>query len=226
MPRASIPHFDTDKPENYLDYKNMMEKILIFPTEDLNISTLMASIKGSRRQQVLNWIKHKTDMASIWEVLDSKFGNIDVTQQALRRKLETMEVHPRTEEGEQANKDCILDFIDLSKRHDRVSEFIHTSFIWDCANNLRWSHRNYILEKIVFNPEQFEKYLRKISLSNDLSIRTRFPDKRKSGLTGNHPRTRDGVHHRVVVAEIVRVEVGSVGIKQGRMVSPGQARAT
>ena len=59
-------------------------------------------------------------MASIWEVLDSKFGNIDVTQQALRRKLETMEVHPRTEESEQANIDCILDFIDLSKRHDRV----------------------------------------------------------------------------------------------------------
>ena len=47
MPRASIPHFDTDKPESYLDYKNMMDKILIFPTEDLNISTLMASIKGS-----------------------------------------------------------------------------------------------------------------------------------------------------------------------------------
>ena len=59
MPRASIPHFYTDKPENYLDDKNMMEMILIFPSEDLNISTLMASIKGSRRQQVLDWIKHK-----------------------------------------------------------------------------------------------------------------------------------------------------------------------
>ena len=45
MPRASIQQFNTDKPENYLDYRHMMKKIKIFPTEDLNISTLMASIK-------------------------------------------------------------------------------------------------------------------------------------------------------------------------------------
>ena len=61
----------------------MMKKIINFPTENLNISTLMASIKGGRRQQVLNWIKHKTDMESIWQILDSKFCDIDVTQQAL-----------------------------------------------------------------------------------------------------------------------------------------------
>ena len=48
-----------------------------------------------------------------------------------------MEVHPKTEQIENANIDRILDFVDLSKRHDRVAEFIHTSFIWDCANHLR-----------------------------------------------------------------------------------------
>ena len=37
-------------------------------------------------------------MESIWQILDSKFCDIDVTQQALRRMIEAMEVHPKTEE--------------------------------------------------------------------------------------------------------------------------------
>ena len=55
----------------------------------------------------------------MWKVLDSKFGNIDVTQQSLRKRIENMELYPKTEETEQSNIEGILDFIDLSRRHNR-----------------------------------------------------------------------------------------------------------
>ena len=118
-----------------------MKEVLVYDSEHLNISTLISSIVGSKRQKVLNAIRHKTSIKDIWRTLRRKFGSIDISQASLLKKLRMMNLRPKTDEEELVNLEKILEYIDLARRHNRLEKFITVPLIWEMANYLKYNHK-------------------------------------------------------------------------------------
>ena len=131
LPKASLPVFNSDKPDSYLDFRACIEPQLLYGNEQLNLSTLLNQIRGSKKDKVLETVRHKMTVEEVFSVLDRKYGSIDVSQAQLLRDLKKLPQYPKTEEDELSNINAILLYTDLAARHKRTKQFINQPFIWE-----------------------------------------------------------------------------------------------
>ena len=172
LPKAALPVFDTNDVSTYLNFKNKCRKTLVYGNDHLNTATLLASIKGPRREELLSYVRHAETPEEIFAIFDRKMGDIDSSQLDMLDKLSSLQ-EARNEKEENHNILQIINYMNLAKKFHRLDQFVDKRFIWQHANLLRPLSRKEILNRRIYNPLEFKEFLMSLSEANDISLKTR-----------------------------------------------------
>ena len=111
---------------------------------DLELETLKQQIKGPKASAALKCLFNVKNREHAFEILDRKYGDIEMVTPQLKSDLATLKSMPTSMAEESINIQEILNVYQILQKHGRT-ELIDLSFIQEFRNKLSYANKKWIL---------------------------------------------------------------------------------